>query len=245
MVFSVAAGDPGAGQQGPYLFGRGVGEERLAHAGGVRQHPAADLGEHAHGVLGRHLGDVDDLVAVEEGHVRRLPGLLDQTGEVGAGPGTEQARRGLAEADQAGAEGVPSVGLLAYVAARHQRAHQAVDRGQRQTAGGGELAEADLAPCIGHAFEQVEGALEGLDATAGGGGLRGSVGGAGAGRRHGAVLSVLAGKGAAYPAVGVGPSVGVEAVAAGQRGFVRVVDVLGKLSARFPVVVATFWIVKS
>ncbi|GHE24971.1 hypothetical protein GCM10017778_01080 [Streptomyces vinaceus] len=85
-----------------------------------------------------------------------------------------------------------------------------MDGGQRQTAGGRELAEADLAPGVGHAFKQIEGALKGLNATAGGGGLRGSVGGAGAGRRHGAVLSVLAGKEAAYRSVGVGPRAGAK-----------------------------------
>ncbi len=152
----------------------------------MRQHPSADLGEHPHRVLGRHLGDVDDLVAVEQGHVRRLTGLLDQAGEIRPGPGAQQSGRGLAEADQARAEGVAAVGLLAYVSAGHERAHQAVDGGQRQPAARGQLAQTDLAARVGHPFEQVEGALKGLDATVGG---PGGVGGAGAGRRHGAFLS--------------------------------------------------------
>lgn len=244
MVFSVASRHAGAREEGPYLVGGGVGEERLAHAGGVREHPAPDLGEHAHGVLGRHLGDVDDLVAVEQGHVRRLPGLLDQAGEVGARPGAQQPRRGLAEADQTRAEGVPSVGLLADVTARHQGAHQAVDRGQGQTAGGGELAQADLPrhrPYVRADRRRAQGTGRHRWRQ---GSLRkrrwcwrwtsARRGPFGAGRQ-----------GSSLPGGRRRSQCWVGTVAAGQRRFVLVADVLGKLPARFPVVVATFWIVKS
>ena len=52
---------------------------------------------------------------------------------------------------------------------------------------------------VRHPLQQVERALEGLDASAGG---PGGVGGAGARRRHGAFLSKQAGRAEAYPAVG-------------------------------------------
>lgn len=61
------------------------------------------------------------------------------------------------------------------------------------------LAQPDLATRIGHPLEQIEGTLKGLDPAAVG---FGGVGGAGAGRRHGAFLSGLAGRAEAYPAVG-------------------------------------------
>lgn len=142
----------------------------------------ADLGEHPHRVLRRHLGDVHDLVPVEQRHVRRLAGLLDQALEVGPRPGAQQAGRGLAEADQAGAQRVTPVGLLAHVAADDQRAHQPVDGREREPAARGELTEPDLAPGVGHPLQQIEGALEGLHAAAGTGGP--GVGCAGVGRRH-------------------------------------------------------------
>jgi hypothetical protein len=145
---------------GAHLLVRDVGEQCLAHARGVRQDPPSDLGEHPHRVLGGHLGDVHDLVAVEQCHVRRLAGLLHQSGEAGAGPGAEQPGRGLAQADQPGAERIAPVGLLADVSAGHEGTHQAVDGRQRQSAAPGELAQADLTAHVRHPLEQIEGALQ-------------------------------------------------------------------------------------
>src|SRR3712207_7710494 len=63
---------------------------------------------------------VDDLLAVEHGHVRRLPELLDELVEPGPGRGAELPARGLPQQDQARPERVVAVRELADVARGHQ-----------------------------------------------------------------------------------------------------------------------------
>ena len=86
--------------------------------------------------------------------------------EIRAGPGPERRDGALAQADQPGPECVVPVGA-GYVAAGHQRAHQPVDGGQRQTGLRGQFAQPDLAARVGHRLEQVEGPLQRLHAAAG------------------------------------------------------------------------------
>ena len=112
------------------------GEDRLADGGGVRQGAATDLGEHPHEVLRwLDLGDVDDLFAVEHGEVDRLAERLDHPGHVRVRQRPQALRAGVGEPHQPRAERVLPGRLLPDVAEVDQRAHQAVDGGQRQVGG--------------------------------------------------------------------------------------------------------------
>ena len=119
-------------EQRARLAGRKLGEQGLADRGAVRLDPAAWFGEHPHRVRAGHLGDVDDLVAVEHGQVGRLAGEPDQLGQERPQPGAEHLAGGLAEPDQPRAQRVPPRGLLPDVAPVDQRAHQPVHGGQRE-----------------------------------------------------------------------------------------------------------------
>ena len=152
-------------KQGARLAGRKLGQQGLAHRGAVRLDPAARFGEHPHRVRAGHLGDVDDLVAVEHGQVRRLAGEADQLGQERAQPGAEHLAGDLAQPDQARAQRVPPGCLLTDVAPVDQRAHQPVHGGQREAGDGGELGEAEGAARVGQHLEQVEGPLDGLHAA--------------------------------------------------------------------------------
>src|SRR5699024_12714877 len=99
-------GHAGAFDDGQGLFVGELGQEGFADAGGVGEDAAADFGEHAHGVGCGYLGDVDDFVSVEHGQVGGLDEFFDQVGQVGGGPGAEHAGGFVAQADQAGAQGV-------------------------------------------------------------------------------------------------------------------------------------------
>ena len=140
-----------------------LGEQGLADAGAVGQDAPADLGEGAHGVARGRLGDVEDLVAVEQGHVGGLAEGVHQVGEVGADPDAEQAAGAVAQPDQPGR--ARSAGrLLADVAAVDQGAHQPVDGGHRQPGAVDQLGEGHLAAGVGHALQDVERPLDGLHA---------------------------------------------------------------------------------
>jgi hypothetical protein len=100
----IGVGDGGRGEgrhAGPLEQRAGVtgwqlGHQGLAYRRAVRPDPAAGLGEHAHRVRAGHLGQVDDLVAVEHGQVGRLPRLPDQLGQERAQPAAEHAAGDLA-----------------------------------------------------------------------------------------------------------------------------------------------------
>ena len=149
-------------EQRPSLAGRKLGEQGLADRGAVRLDPAAWLGEHPHRVRAGHLGDVDDLVAVEHGQVGRLAGEPDQLGQERPQPGTERLAGDLAEPDQPRAQRVPPRRLLPDVTPVDQRPHQPVHGGQREPGDGGELGQAERAAGVGQHLEQVEGPLDGL-----------------------------------------------------------------------------------
>ena len=152
-------------EQGARLAGRKLGQQGLAHRGAVRLDPAARFGEHPHRVRAGHLGDVDDLVAVEHGQVGRLAGEADQLGQERAQPGAEHLAGDLAEPDQARAQRVPPGRLLPDVTPVDQGAHQPVHGGQREAGDGGEFGQAERAAGVGQHLEQVEGPLDGLHAT--------------------------------------------------------------------------------
>lgn len=59
------------------------------------------------------------------------------------------------------------LGQLADVARSHQGAQEAMDRGQRQVRGRGQLAEGDIAARVSDQFQQFEDALHGLHASSG------------------------------------------------------------------------------
>ena len=128
----------------------------------MRLHPAADFGEHPHGVPRLCLRDIHDLVTVEHRQVRRFAELVDEPGQVRARPYAEHPRGGVAEPDQPRAENVLPRRLLADVAEVDERAQQPVDRGQGQAGLVGELRQREGAAGIGHQLEEREGALDRL-----------------------------------------------------------------------------------
>src|SRR5699024_4793741 len=142
-----------------------LGEDHLAHAGAVHVHPASDLGEHPHGVRGRGLADVDRPVVIEDRQIGALAQLVCQAREVGPRAAAELPARSVPEAHQARAEGVAARGELTHVSAREQGAHQAMDRGQRQRGLLGQLTERGFAAVVRQQFQQVDGAVDGLDSA--------------------------------------------------------------------------------
>ena len=103
------------------------GQQRLADPGAVQRDASPDLGEHPHRVRRRDLREVGGDVAVEDREVGRLAGGGDQLGEHRTDPVAEDAARGLAQAHEAGAQGVAATGLAPDVATVDQRGEQPVD----------------------------------------------------------------------------------------------------------------------
>ena len=132
IVFGVAAGIPVRASSSRTASSGSWDSSALPTPGAVRGDPAAGLGEHPHRVPGGHLADVHHGVVVEDGEVRGLAQGVDQAGEHRLRPRAEHRAGDLAERDEPGAERVAAVRQLAHVAALDQRAHQPVDRGQRQ-----------------------------------------------------------------------------------------------------------------
>src|SRR5699024_292796 len=107
-------------------------------------------------------GDVDDFVSVEHGQVGGFAEFFDQVGQVGVGPGAEHAGGFVAQAAQAGAQGVAAWGEVADVSVVDQGAADGAAGGPGQAGGVGELAEGGFSACVGHDFQQGEGAVQGL-----------------------------------------------------------------------------------
>jgi hypothetical protein len=95
-VFGVAVQAGAAEAGGDVVVGEG-GEHGLADGRAVGVDAAADLGEHPHRVLAGALGDVDDVVAVEEGEVGGLAEGVDEPGEGALGAGACHAVGDAAE----------------------------------------------------------------------------------------------------------------------------------------------------
>ncbi len=87
----------GAAQQAECPFTGHRREQHVAHRCGVRRHVPADLREHPQGVRGRRLGDIHDIVALQDGQVRGLTGDRHQVGQVRPGVSGQRPLRGVAE----------------------------------------------------------------------------------------------------------------------------------------------------
>ena len=103
--------------------------------------------------------------------------------------------------------------------------------------------EADLAARVRHPLEQVEGALKGLDATAGGGGLGGGdFAGASLALDVGTARSFRCWRARKQPTVRFfAQGLARRAVVAGQGAFVRVSAGLSRDPSAHALCVATFW----
>lgn len=74
-----------------YMIGIHVGQEGLSYRGAVGEDSPTHLGEHPHGVPGRDLGHVDDLVPVEHREVGGLTQLVHETSQMRFGPEAEHS----------------------------------------------------------------------------------------------------------------------------------------------------------
>ena len=148
---------------------RAVGHDRLARAGGVGRGGGADRGEHPHAARALDLVDVDHAVVVEHDEVDRLTRLLGDALEMRASRGAQAGEPLLQAAGDLGhlvAEHVAAgARALCHVAALGQRREQPVDRARDEAGAVGELGDAELV-AGGERLEQVECAIEGLDAVA-------------------------------------------------------------------------------
>jgi hypothetical protein len=131
----------------------------------VHVHVPSHLGEHPHRVRRRDLRDVDDLVALEDAHVGRLPDLGGQTAQVWHRPRGQSPSGHLPEPDQPGSQRVAAGRLLADVAVVGQRAEQPVDGGQRKAARRFQLLQPERASGVTQQLQQLQRAVQGLDAA--------------------------------------------------------------------------------
>ena len=144
---------------------RREGEQGLADAGGVNVGAAAHAGDGPHHLLGLHLGEIDDLAAVENAEVDRLAGDGHQPPHDGAGdlneiPGTDEGRAHL--------KGLhpdhPHRALVveAHIALVLQGGEQAMGGGIGQAHLARQLRERQPLRMIGQGVEQLERARQGL-----------------------------------------------------------------------------------
>ena len=165
MVFAVCAGIPARCTSARTWSSGRRESSRLADAGAVRVHPPADLGEHPHGVVRRHLPDVHHAVPFEDGEVGGLAELRDEASSTGRPEAPEHHAGDLPEGHEARAERVPPVGQLTHVPAVDDGAHEAVDRGDRQPAGHRDLADRRLPARGRDRLEHIEDPPDGLHAA--------------------------------------------------------------------------------